>query len=543
MLTIALILSLLANDVDKAKADLRKAAAESDLAGVRDAASRLVATERRAAVDALLDGYGACAATIKTLWVDKTKYMTQKEANADYKVDRTQRPPVPASKADEAKMLAWRDAEKNGQLVESKIMAAEACKQSIVAALGTFKGDEAVKELLAELPGNSNAMKRAGIAEALGSLSHASIPAALADAAKRDSEPMVRAMALDSIRKLKADAPEVVAAVVEQLKHEFWQVKSAAAGALLVLKPRSAVEPLIEALGKVDGRLRQEFREALVAITGVDKHLDPATWKAWLDENRAAFADGSYQPRPEERAGAPRAAATTFYGIPVESKNVVFILDRSGSMRAPSEWEIPNDVATGVPMTPGADIKLQGNRKIDVARWQLKRTLAQLPDGIEFNVIFYSHEWTILSEKMQKLSAATRKKAYEFIDGLEPDGQTNIYDPLEKGLSFAGGGSSMGYTLAKNGADTIFFLTDGMPNAGQVPEANAILAKVKELNKNARVKIHAIGVFSSGGEGFGNRGRNEQEEGGQFLRQLAADHNGKYTAAEKKREMQPPPKK
>jgi HEAT repeat protein len=541
MQTIALCLSLLANDVDKAKADLRKAATDVDLAGVRDAASRLVASERRAAVDALLDGYGVCANAIKLLWTDKTKYMTQKEANADYKVDRTQRPPVPASKADEQKMLAWREAEKAGQATESMIMAAEACKQSIVAALGTFKGDEAVKELIAELPGNSNAMKRAGVAEALGHLQHASIPPALAEAAKRDAEPMVRAMALDSIRRLKADAPEVVAAVVEQLKHEFWQVKSAAAQALLVLKPRSAVEPLIEALGKADGRLKQEFREALVAITNVDKHLDAATWKAWLDENRASFADGSYQPRPEERAGAPRAAATTFYGIPVESKNVIFILDRSGSMRAPSEWEIPNDVATGVPMTPGADIKLQGNRKIDVARWQLKRTLAQLPDGIEFNVIFYSHEWTILSEKMQKLSAATRKKAYDFIDALEPDGQTNIYDPLEKGLSFATSGAAMGYTLSKNGADTIFFLTDGMPNAGQIPDANQILVKVKELNKNSRVKIHAIGVFSSGGEG-GNRGRNEQEEGGAFLRQLAADHNGKYTAAEKKKEMAPPKK-
>ncbi len=529
--TLAVLLALFAPDaeVEKARVQLKKAAAELNPSGVRDACDFLGRSDQKPAVDALLDGYGVLAQVVKALWPDKLRAIQQKEANAGFRINTKTNPPT-IVQGDEKKYLAWQEGEKLGQATEQKLMAVEACKRLVVRALGQFKSEESVREMLRELKGNSSWEKRAGVAEALGQMAHAAIPAALAEILKKDSEPQVRVAILDAIRELKPSAPEVLAAVLEQLKHDFWQVKSTAAATLKALKPREAVEPLLEALARSDGRLRQDVNDALVAVTGVDKHADPNAWRAWWDANKAAFLAGRYQPRPDEAAAKDGKAFTTFYGIPVTSKNVIFILDRSGSMMEPSDWEPEKDVATG-PGGPGNDLKPQGNRKIDIARWQLKRALAMIPDGVEFNVIFYSHEWTILSERMLKLSPDTRRRAFEFIDRLEPVGPTNIYDPLEKGLSFAASGP-LADKLARSSVDTIYFLTDGMPNTGQVPNAADILVKVKELNRTKKVKIHTIGVFTSPKVPVPGQ-PNEAELGGKFLKQLAEENDGRYTGGNK----------
>ena len=103
-----------------------------------------------------------------------------------------------------------------------------------------------------------------------------------------------------------------------------------------------------------------------------------------------------------------------------------------------------------------------------------------------------------------------------------------IRDRLEKGLSYAAEGT-LGDKIARlGGVDTIFFLTDGLPNSGQVPEPDAIIVKVKELNKTRKVKINTVGVFRSM-EGM-RRMPNARPTmpGEQFLKQLASDSDGAY---------------
>jgi HEAT repeat protein len=515
-------------ELDKAKAEFRKAVAELNAKSVRETAERLAETDQKAAVDILLDGYGTLATIVKKHWDEKVRTLREKEANGDFKIDMKTNPPtIPAS--DVKKYEAYVAAEKAGRDIEAKIMSLEAARRGIVAALGHFKSDASVKELLTELSGGAAWQRRAGVAEALGQMSAAGIPAALAEVVKKDSEPQVRIAAMDALRELKANAPEVTAALVEQLKSDFWQVKVTAAATIKALQLKDATEAVVEAIAKADGRLRMEFNDTLVGLTGVDKHGDAGAWKAWWDSNKDAVQKGTYVAKPGEGPGGEPRNGTTFYGIPVLSKNVVFCLDRSGAMLEPSEWDIPQDVATGGGGN-GPDIKKEGNRKIDIARWQLKRTLAMMPDGAEFNIIFFNHEWVILSNSMLKLSVSTRKTAFEFIDKLDPVGGTNIYDPLEKGFSFATAGA-MGEKLAKMGVDTIFFLTDGLPNSGQVPLPADILVKVRELNKTKKVKINTVGVFSSAKGPLLPNMPNEADEGGKLLKQLAEDSGGKYTSA------------
>ena len=119
-------------------------------------------------------------------------------------------------------------------------------------------------------------------------------------------------------------------------------------------------------------------------------------------------------------------------------------------------------------------------------------------------------------------------------------GPTNIFDPLEKGLSYAASGKQH-TLLARSGADTIFFLSDGMPNMGQIPVVEGILIKARELNKARKVKIHTIGVFSMS---VGPAALNEELDlGSRFLKELANDTGGSYTGSEPESGEEPVPGK
>jgi hypothetical protein len=527
LLTLLLALAV-PQDLDKARTDLKKGVAASDGAAVEAAVQKIAAADNKRAVELLLEGYSECAKELKSLWDDKLKVIQENQGLPKY---------------DKA-------ADQKGQAIEANIRKVEALKRLVVRALGGLKSEAAVKALAAEVmartfSSSADWTRRAAIAEALGAIEHPDALPSLLEVAKKDGEPQVRVAAIDALVAKKASPLEVGAALTQLLGHESWQVKSAAVSAIRALGLKVAVGSLIEALEKNDGRLRHEINEALIAFTGVDKHGDFAAWKAWWDANQEEVRAGTYKPRKEEQAGNQAGAATTFYGIPIRSKHVVFVLDRSGSMAKPSSWEIPPDVATG-PGLPGGDIKKQGDRKIDIARWQLKRALAMLADGVEFNIVFYNHQWTTMSDTMVKLGAATRKQAYEFIDATDPTGRTNIYDPLEKGLMFAPAGAgadkfpkgaagprptiATGDKVEKGYADTVFLLSDGLPNTGQIPDPDGIIAKIKEMNRTRKVTINTIGVFATGDS--------EAEPGGRLLKQLSDDSGGVHTST-----VKPAPKK
>ncbi|HLF93649.1 MAG TPA: HEAT repeat domain-containing protein, partial [Planctomycetota bacterium] len=349
-------------DLDKARGDLKKGVADSNPEAVENAVQRIAAADTKRAVDLLLEGYAECAKELKSQWEDKLRVIQENQTAAKYD-----------------KVL-----DQKGQAVEAKIRKIEAIKGLIVRALGGLKSDAAILGLAAEIKArtfssSADWTRRAGIAEALGQGSHPEAQKALIEAVFKDPEPQVRVAAMDALRAQKAKTPEVVNVLVLMLQNDSWQVKATAVATLQALMAKESVENLIEALQKSDGRLRYEINQALIAFTGVDKHGDYPAWRAWWDASKEEVKAGTYKVKKEESAANQQGAATTFYGIPIQSKHVVFVLDRSGSMRQPSEWDIPPDVATG-PGLPGQDIKKQGDRKIDIARWQLKRALAMLPD-------------------------------------------------------------------------------------------------------------------------------------------------------------------
>jgi Mg-chelatase subunit ChlD len=100
-----------------------------------------------------------------------------------------------------------------------------------------------------------------------------------------------------------------------------------------------------------------------------------------------------------------------------------------------------------------------------------------------------------------------------------------------------GGATNLGDALLKafedKEVDTIFVLSDGMPNVGKLPSAEAILNEVARINAARRIVIHTINFTSSSDA-------KEVKDAAEFLKKLAEDNGGTYVnqAEEGKKEEQ-----
>ncbi len=145
-----------------------------------------------------------------------------------------------------------------------------------------------------------------------------------------------------------------------------------------------------------------------------------------------------------------------------------------------------------------------GDRKIDVCRFELKRVLRSLPLDARFAILWYNRDGIRFPRKgLAVCTPATVKKACRFLDRVEPLGATNIYDMLEEAMSGKFGEK----------VDTIFLLSDGLPNCGRVESRDGIASGIRRKNEESRIRIHTVNV----GGGAANR---------QFMKRLAEENDG-----------------
>ena len=162
----------------------------------------------------------------------------------------------------------------------------------------------------------------------------------------------------------------------------------------------------------------------------------------------------------------------------IVEKDFIFVLDRSGSM---------------------------AGRKVEQAKSALRYCVQNLKDGDRFNLILFNEDITSLADRLNrgevwfggerwpdstvlsdKLIDAKngREKAFEFIDGIEGRGMTNINEALLTALA---------ETPDPNRPRIIVFLTDGQPTAG-VTNAARILENVGKANNNqSRIFVFGVG--------------------------------------------------
>jgi hypothetical protein len=422
------------------------------------------------------------------------------------------------------------------QVVQPFITHAIKIKRAALAGFGGARGDKTMAWLVSDGIKDKDVEVRAGVAEALAEVEHPEA-AKILEKALSDREAVVRLAALSSLIAKKAEASK--AAILGGLKDSAWEVRAMVLEAVQTLgfKDAETIEALIADLEREEGRLREDLDRVLYAITGKSYYGDAELWKRWWEGNRAKWgAAGAPEDKtpaepakPQEHKG-PQATCS-FYGIQTKSHNIIFILDVSGSMAEKANLASLPAGAKGPTVTggekkdpgvPDPGDRPQGETKLDVLKWQLKKSIGMLPPKALFNVIFYSETFEVWSETMQMATPLNKQKAFEYVDKQTPLARTNIFDAMEKAFAIAtgtgpkaGGAGDPRYGGGQGGADTFYLLSDGSPNFGRIPEPDAIVAEIRKINELRKIIIHTIAVGGAFNPSFMER--LAKENGGECI--------------------------
>ena len=181
---------------------------------------------------------------------------------------------------------------------------------------------------------------------------------------------------------------------------------------------------------------------------------------------------------PRVRKARP-GGSTTYYGLPVDSNRVIFVIDQSGSMSIRSEKGKPSDWEKAVKETLNVVDGLGAKARLNLILF-------------ETNV----HAWR---KTLVELTTRARIALRKHLSRQKPRGGTNLYDALKK-------------ALLSQGVDSIFLLSDGLPETGAYTKPEEILREIGKLNRSRRIAIHVVAI------GFDT----------EFLEQLAEQNDGRY---------------
>jgi len=157
----------------------------------------------------------------------------------------------------------------------------------------------------------------------------------------------------------------------------------------------------------------------------------------------------------------------------VMPKDIVFVIDRSGSMKGD---------------------------KIEQARAALAHSIENLNEGDRFNVITFATQVRVFDDGLVEATPDNIADALGFIDRIEAAGSTNIDEALWEALETDDSGRPR----------MVVFLTDGLPTVGEQDVAT-ILENVEKRNRDG-VRVFPFGV------GY--------DVNATFLDQLALDNRG-----------------
>ena len=313
--------------------------------------------------------------------------------------------------------------------------------------------------------------------------------------------------------------PESFDLLKATLKDADWTVRFAAIKSLMGVGSSEAVDVLIQHLQKEEGRLQSDIIKWLRDATGF-KFSFPEEWARWWKSVGGRLP--ARKPKEgEETAGGNRFKdEPQFYGIPIPSEHICFIIDVSGSMKKEVEQLKKKGPITGRPQKKEWE-PAPGKTRIEVARNELKRAVTNLTPKKEFTVVFFNHAIKTWKDVPVKATPKSKHELREFVDKLAPSGATYTLGALRDAFTMAQVINKQGKTQ-KGGAliDTIFLLSDGGPTDNKQEEAkpmdpDKILEAVREWNRDAGIVIHAIAVDT-------------EEVGTYFLKQLAAQNGGQF---------------
>jgi len=333
------------------------------------------------------------------------------------------------------------------------------------------------------------------------------VKANLRELLTQEKDPAATAVILDDLAAL-GDQVIVPLLIEVYLGSESWHVQSHAAAALATLRVKEGIPALIKALETAEGRFRTDIRNSLVKLTTKDFRTNLKLWQDWWAQEGAAFEVPEAEAVVEASEQAQSEIGVTFFGISTESQRVLFVFDLSGSM----EFSMVSRGAPGADdQTPPREGEIS---RLTAAKRDLIKAMGGLREGALFNIVLYASDVWTWQDKLVVMDTEARGEVMATIEDLTAVGGTNIYGALEEAFALAG--AKDGDEWSNPDIDTIFLLTDGRPSVGVTTDPEQILAFVRDVNRNAGIVIHTIGL-SGAQDAF-------------LLRSLAEENGGDYAA-------------
>ena len=384
-------------------------------------------------------------------------------------------------------------------------------RSAALRALGSFC-DELYRPLLETMLADPAMMLRVAAAEGMArsQLTTAVLP--LADRLAAETEVAARIAMIDALNaiatKRGADVAEAhrrraVSAVLDSLGQFYWQVDLAALDYLGKVRSVDTVPRLIRVLAMYaeDPNPRKDAEksalvpyrahELLVTLTGAVYPANaPAQWQAWWDKVRDEFTLAEAKPAAKPEAGEKHTVASSFFGVPVRGTRVLFIVDTSGSMD--QEWS-------------------GGERKLKVAKRELRRAVEQLAPDAAFNVVTFGDLADAWRDTLAPATKPNKEAFFKHLDNMVSVGSTNVWAGLELALRIKTIEQNARYATP---ADEIFVLSDGAPTTGEIVRPEHILETLCETNRTSRIRINTIYIETERAGGGGGRGGGRRGGGG-----------------------------
>ncbi len=323
-----------------------------------------------------------------------------------------------------------------------------------------------------------------------------------------DPEPAVRCAVLDSLAALKAD--ETVPVATSLIADKAWQVRSSAINALGTVRRTESVPLLIGRFDVEEGRLRLDLAEALLNLTAKTYGTRVELWKRFWETYKDRFqipTDAELAALRKAQAESRRKysieGAASFIGIETPSRSILFVIDVSGSME---------DLVVEKERFAGGNYPSWA--RMDIVKTELARTIEGLESYVKFGIVSFATDTKRWKKKLVPANVINKSSALDFVKRLEPLGGNSKLDLAQAGLggsanlgagktnTYGALSEALGIDTGKAGAkvkylgdvDTVFFLSDGRPTAGQYIETKEILERITEGNLLRKVVLHTIAI-------------------------------------------------
>ncbi len=166
------------------------------------------------------------------------------------------------------------------------------------------------------------------------------------------------------------------------------------------------------------------------------------------------------QDAPSESQGKLRLTKGKYYGIDLDAGRLLFIIDRSGSMREPAYHET----------------------RLQSAKRELIGALEKLTPETEFAIMLFDTEVQSWRNELLPATEENRRKAIQFVKQITWGNRTNTHGVLSEALQF------------DDQLEAVFMLTDGHPTAGAILQPKAIIRDIVGRNRMRHLKFNTIGI-------------------------------------------------